>query len=329
LRRVPHDLAVIIVCHDQSEWLRGCLPTVLERAGDISVDVVVADNGTSPVTPAVTGAVPGVRLLRCENHGFGHANNRAWMTCDARYAFFLNPDTVVCDGTLAAVVRRLDELPHVGMAGVIQLGADGTVLPTMRRFPGPLRQLGDALGSERWPRRPSWAGERETRLSRYAQEFELDWTSGAAMLVRREALESAGLFDERMFMFSEKTDLARRVRAAGWRVRHLPQATVVHFAPTTGWSARRQVQYAVARRYYARRHMGPVRRRLYLAAVALRALLRAALFATALRGRPDAGEARAGQLRAALALAGRVPSPYQPDPPAVALRLREDAPADR
>ena len=83
------------------------------------------------------------------------------MTADARYVLFLNPDTEIREGTFAALVRRLDELPDVGLAGVVQLTPDGEVYPTIRRFPNALRALGDALGSERLPFRGKWLGERE------------------------------------------------------------------------------------------------------------------------------------------------------------------------
>ncbi len=80
------------------------------------------------------------------NHGFAHANNRAWMTCDARYVLFLNPDTELVDGTLADLVAALDARPDVGLAGVRHLTGDGALFPTIRRFPNGLRSLGQALG---------------------------------------------------------------------------------------------------------------------------------------------------------------------------------------
>ena len=94
---------------------------------------------------------PHVRIIRCENRGFAHANNRALLTSTARYALFLNVDTEVLDGTFGELVETLDERPSVGLAGVRQLSPGGEVAPTIRRFPSAIRSLGEALGSERFP----------------------------------------------------------------------------------------------------------------------------------------------------------------------------------
>ena len=88
------------------------------------------------------------------------------------------------------------------MAGVKQLTGDGTLWPTIRYFPSVRRALGEAFASERWSRRSRWAGERELDLSIYETEVECDWTSGSFMFARREALLSAGLLDERFFIYS-------------------------------------------------------------------------------------------------------------------------------
>src|SRR5581483_7981213 len=136
----------------------------------------------------------------------------------------------------------------------------------------------------------------------------LDWTSGSFMLVRREALDSAGWLDERFFIYSEEVDLALRIRQAGWRIRHFPQLTIVHHAGKAGLKPAAAAQYAYSRRLYAAKHFGPLRRRLFLAAAALRSLLRL----------PAAREAHGRALRVLL---GREGPPYE-DPPPTALRPR-------
>ena len=147
---------------------------------------------------------------------------------------------MTCDGALRALpesrTRRSSRAPSAswwprstrgpirGLAGVRQLTggrdavADDPLLPERRAGRSARRSL-----SERWPVRPRWAGERELDLSRLrASEFECDWTSGSFMLARRDALLSAGLLDERFFIYSEEPDLCLRMKRAGWDVRHLP-----------------------------------------------------------------------------------------------------------
>ncbi len=150
-------------------------------------------------------------------------------------------------------MAELDGRPDVGLVGVRQLTADGSLWPTMRYFPGFTRAVGDALGFERWPRRPRWAGERELDMSLYDRETECDWARARSCspAVRRF---SAGLFDERFFLFSEEPDLCLRMKRAGWGVLHLPTMTILHHAAKGGIRPRMMAQDAFTRLQYARKH---------------------------------------------------------------------------
>src|SRR5829696_8432658 len=105
-----HDLTIILVSHNGERWLRPCLESVFEHAGDCNIDVVVVNNADDR-TAEVVRDFPAVRLIRCENRGFAHANNRALLTSTARYALFLNVDTEVLDGTFGELVEALDARP--------------------------------------------------------------------------------------------------------------------------------------------------------------------------------------------------------------------------
>ena len=196
------------------------------------------------------------------------------MTCDARYVLFLNPDTEIVEGTFERLVDAMDARPNVGLIGVRQVDGEGRLDTTIRRFPNAVRALGEALSAERLPGRPRWLGERELDTDMYDREIECDWTSGSFMLARREAIESAGFFDERFFMYSDETDLCRRVKTAGWEVRHLPSMTIVHHAGKAGIKPSIESLSAYTRVAYARKHFSPAHRALYSLAVFLRHLLR-------------------------------------------------------
>jgi GT2 family glycosyltransferase len=303
------DLTVVIVSFNDGHWLDTCLRSVLDRAGDIGLDVIVVDNGADGAHRLVRSKFPPVRVLVTENRGFAHANNLAVMTGTGRYVLFLNPDTEIIDGSLAELVGVLDERPNVGLAGVKQMTADGVLWPTIRYFPGVTRALGDALAAERWPRRPRWAGERELDMSLYERETACDWTSGSFMLARREALLSAGLFDERFFLYSEEPDLCLRMKRAGWSVRHLPAMTILHHANKGGTRPKMVAQDVFTRRQYAHKHFAPPRRVAYLAAVGSRHVVRAALQNR--RERPERHQAAQLALRTLL---GRAEPPFGPPP---------------
>lgn len=313
-----HELAVIVVSTNEAHWIEPCLRTVFRHADGVDLDVVVADNDSTDGTDElVASRFPAARVVRCRNRGFGHANNRALTTCDARYVLFLNPDTEIVAGSLAELVRLMEERPGVGLAGCRQLLPDGVLFPTIRRFPSPLRAFGEALGSERLPVRASWLGERELDMSAYERETGCDWTSGSFMFARREALESAGFLDERFFMSSEETDLCARIKRTGWEIVHLPAMTIVHHEGKAGIRPRMEAQYAFARRQYAYKHFSTGRRRAYIAALATRHALRASL-----PGEVAGGSTRREASRRALrAVLGIGEPPFGP-PPRTAVAAR-------
>jgi N-acetylglucosaminyl-diphospho-decaprenol L-rhamnosyltransferase len=304
-----HDIAIITVSTSEAHWLRPCLSTVFARMGDVSSDVVVVDNESRDGTADLVAAeFPEARVVPSRNHGFSHANNRGLMTCHARYVLFLNPDTEIVEGTFEELVSAMDARPTVGLIGVRQVTSEGRVDTTIRRFPNAARALGEALATERLPRRPRWLGERELDPSLYDREVACDWTTGSFMLARREAIESAGFLDERYFMYSDETDFCRRIKAAGWEIRHLPSMTIIHHEGKAGIKPHIESLNAASRIRYARKHFSPVHRLLYFGAVLLGASLRSVYGGSGERGRL----VRAANRRKVATLLGRAPVPFGP-----------------
>lgn len=319
-----HDLAVITVSTNDVGWLTPCLSTVYSHAGEINLDVVIADNeSTDGTAELIESEFPEARVVPCRNHGFGHANNRGVIASDARYVLFLNPDTEILDGTLAELVALLDARPEIGMLSVKQVTPEGVVYPTIRRYPDALRALGECIGSERFPRLLGRLGPRVLEAELYEREVECDWLTGAFLLVRAETLLGAGLFDERFFMSSEEVDLAYRITRAGWKVVHVPHMTILHHVHMgKPLSDRMEAQYAFARRQYAEKHFSRGHRAIFLALVGARHRLR--LLSSRLRGhsrfRPEADR------WALRVLAGSEPPPFGQPPVGAVAPVDEPAP---
>ena len=302
------DLAVIIVSFNSARWLVPCLNSVYAHAGECDIELVVVDNGsTDGSAELVEREFPEARVLRNENRGFAHANNRGFEITQAPYILFINPDVEIRTGTFGELVGMLRERPSVGLLGCRQLTDNGTVYPTIRRFPTPLRQLLEALGSERLPFRARWTGQRELDLEAYDRETACDWVSGSFMLARRETVIQAGLMDERYFLYCEETDLCAAIKAAGWEVRYVPDMTILHYWGKNGHNPRLVAQEAYSYRQYFYKHAGPVRRKLCTAALALFYARRAVAPG---RRDPDARPQRVAARAGFRTLLGASPPPF-------------------
>ena len=283
----------------------------------------MVDNDSSDGTrELVESRFPRARVVHSANGGFACGNNRGLEHAGGRYLLLLNPDTEVIDGTFGELVEVLDARPLVGLVGVRQVASDGTLLPTVCRFPSYIRAFGEALFSERWPIHPKWAGERILDPGAYEHEGDCDWPLGSFMLARREALLSAGLLDERFFLYSEEPDLCLRIKRAGWQVRYLPQMTIVHHSHIWGEDPRRVAQDTYARMQYARKHFSLTQRAIYLSALGTRHLIRAAVPRSAGVG---ADARREGARQALRILAGLTEPPFGAPPPTAVSVARQRA----
>lgn len=307
------DLAVLIVSYNSAAWLGPCLASVYAHAGGVLLDVVVIDNDSRDGSAElVERDFPSTRVLRCENRGFACANNRGFETIDAPFVLYLNPDAEIREGDFADLVRAMRERPEVGLLGCRQLTPDGRVYPTIRRFPNALRLLFESLGSERFPFRSPWLGERELDPAAYDRELACDWTSGSFMLARAEAVRAAGLMDERFFLYCEEPDLCLRIKQHGFEVRYTPAMTILHPWGKDGYNELLSAQQAYARRQYFFKHLRPVHRSCAIAALALRHGLR-----TLISAAPDRElrrQHRASSRAALRAVLGVTPPPFGQPP---------------
>jgi len=225
------ELSVIIVNWNAASYLPAALDTLYAARGHLDMEVLLVDNASSDNSlELVRSRYPQVIILANEhNLGFAAGNNQGIRQARGRYILLLNPDTEIPPDTLTQFIAFMDANPEVGVAGPRLQGSGGKVqggaagydpsFVTIFNFATFLYHL--------WPRQfPSlWLPR-----SLYQQQdpIEVDWVSGASMMLRREALAQAGLMNERYFMYSEDVELCRRVRGAGWSVVCLPNIHVTH-----------------------------------------------------------------------------------------------------
>lgn len=219
--RADLEQAITSLLADADHWLR--------RAGSV-VEVIVVDNAsTDGSAEMVRTRFPAVALVEAaENLGFARGYNLAASRAAGRHLLMLNPDTVVRPGALSALVEFLDSHPRAGAAGPRLVNPDGSLQYSCRRFPRPMAAL-----FRNTPLGRLLPGNRFTRDYLMAEwdhdtPRQVDWLSGAALCIRREAWEQVGGFDEAFFMYAEDIDWCLRAHQAGWEVWYVPHAVVVH-----------------------------------------------------------------------------------------------------
>ncbi len=231
-------LSIVIVSWNVREDLKECLKSLFE-VGDWglgigektpAIEVIVVDNGSTDGTvEMVRREFPQVKLIaKGENLGYTRANNIGIKQSSGKYILLLNPDTIVKPNALQALVDCAEAHPDAGIIGAKLLNPDGSIQRSARSFPdigaGLFR---NTLLGRLFPNNPFVRRYLLTDFG-YDQVREVDWVSGAAMLVKREVFEQIGLLDERFWAYCEDVDLCWRAWQAGFKVLFCPNAVIIH-----------------------------------------------------------------------------------------------------
>ena len=229
----------------------------LAGATTADVELVLVDNGTDPAVADRAAAEAGGRVLRTgANLGYGAGANAGARGATQPWLVVANPDVVWEPGSLDALLDAAERHPTAGALGPALLNEDGTVYPSARELPSLTQGVGHALLGKVWPRNP-WTRRYQRRQETAGQERVAGWLSGACLLLRRDAFEAVGGFDDDYFMFFEDVDLGERLALAGWPNVYVPAARVTHVGGVS-WKAKPasmiSAHHASAERYLHRRY---------------------------------------------------------------------------
>jgi N-acetylglucosaminyl-diphospho-decaprenol L-rhamnosyltransferase len=222
----PRDprVSVVIVNYRSYPELRECLSS-LERC-TAAVRTIVVDQQSDPAAAAgIAERFPQVVLVPVErNTGFAAGVNRGARDARTPYLLLLNPDAIAEPDLCEWLSDWLDAHPDVGIAGPRLQNEDGSVQASARRFPdcttviaGRSSWLTRVLPGNRLSRRNLPGRDASAR-----EPVDVDWVSGACMMIRRAAFEAIGGMDEGFFLYWEDADFCRRAARAGWRTVYCP-----------------------------------------------------------------------------------------------------------
>lgn len=225
------NVTVSIVNWNTKDELRDCLRSVLAQRG-VETEVIVVDNASADGSAQMVQdefADQAILIANTSNIGFGAGHNQAMRIARGEYVFLLNPDgRLIEPDALRRMVVYLEGNPGVGVLGPRIVNPDGSLQFSARRFP---TMLAAAFRHTLWGKLfPNNRFVRGYMMTDWAHDRtkEVDWISGAAMMLRRAMLDQVGLMDEGYFMYCEDVDLCKRAGMRGWKVIYYPEVTVSH-----------------------------------------------------------------------------------------------------
>jgi GT2 family glycosyltransferase len=257
-------LTVILNWRTAAMTLRAAEAARVAMAG-VEGALTIVDNdsqdGSFEALAEATRDWPRTRVIQAgRNGGFGAGNNagiRAGLPGGGRpdYVFLLNSDAFPAPDAIRILRDWLDAHPAAGAAGSHVHGPDGVPHETAFRFPSVASEF---EGAARLGPVSRLLSHRRVVMDLPEAPAPVDWVAGASVMIRQDALDAAGLFDEAFFLYFEETDLCRRLAAAGWPVHYVPAARVAHIgSETTGakrWRRTPDYWFDSRWRYFVKNH---------------------------------------------------------------------------
>ncbi len=222
-------LTISIVHHDGLAMLRDCLKSLAQFPPSVPYEILVVDNAsTDGARDMLAREFPQIQVIcRMKRHGFGDNHNRAMERMRGKFFFMLNDDTLLTANAIDTLLNCAKRNLKAGVIGARLENPDGTLQLSCYKFPSPLRYVWEnLLLTAAFPRSRVFG---DYRAFGHDTEQTVDFLTGAAMLLRREAIEAVAGFDERFFLYAEETDWQYRMQKAGWETVFCPDARIIHF----------------------------------------------------------------------------------------------------
>lgn len=216
------ELSVIIVNYNGLKYLQGCFESLYKNLEGINFEIIVIDNNSADAScNYIRENYPRIRLIESrENLGFGKGNNVAVKEARGRYLLLINNDTIVLD-KLKDLLMIMENDKQIGALGINMLDGNSSYLMAAGKFPTVFSLL--------MIKSMFWMGDEFRKGNFKKQQYEVEWISGAFMLIPKKIYDSLGGFDERYFMYVEDVDLCKQIADKGYKRIFVPGYSYIHF----------------------------------------------------------------------------------------------------
>ncbi|MFH1776946.1 MAG: glycosyltransferase family 2 protein [Candidatus Omnitrophota bacterium] len=215
------DISFIIINYNTGTLLKNCIASIYNCCKNISFEILVVDNASEDESILMVKKNFSMVTIveNNKNVGFSKANNQAIQQSKGSYLFLLNPDTKIIAANMNNLIEFMDKNSGIGAVGAALLNQDGTPQPSCRQLP--------SLKSIFW--KTLLLDSKNFQQTTFDFPQEIEQPMGAAIVVRRMALDKIGLFDEQFFLYYEEVDLCKRLKDAGWKIYFYPEIKIIHY----------------------------------------------------------------------------------------------------
>lgn len=231
------NLSVVIITYNSSQYISGCLRSLLPELGNRKAEIILVDNNSDDnslelATKFSESELPEnitVRIIANDvNSGYAPAINQGMKNSSGEYLLLLHPDVNIREKSLTVMLNTLNEDSSLGMVAPQFLFPDDSIQPSCRRFPNYSSVIYEALGlTMLFSSSKTFNGWKMGDFD-HSSRREVDQPMSACVLLKREVLDQVGLMDEQFVMFFNDVDWCKRIKDAGWKIVFNPEATVEH-----------------------------------------------------------------------------------------------------
>ncbi len=221
------DVSVIIVNYNTGHLLRQALASIFDKTQDIEFEVIVVDNSSTDNSLEISrNCFPKVMFIKCENRGFGYANNEGVKYAKGKYLFFLNPDTILINNAIKILFDFMEKNQKCGICGGNLFTEDSHETHSYKMFfPSIFWELNlffkpGALEMLRYGK--------DAKFNHSTKPMRVGYITGADLMIRSNLFTALQGFDIDFFVYFEETELAYRVKKAGYEVINVPEAEIIH-----------------------------------------------------------------------------------------------------